>query len=126
MIIVFIIIVLVLVLYSMYLTPIFKPEIGKVQIENVEHNELDSTVKIFFTNDKCTSCSVDFSTKITYSDGKTKVVENSFTPDSHAEVSYKRYDSSTKIKPTKIEVTARLSNPVGKSGSITNYSTNLS
>jgi hypothetical protein len=126
MIIVFIIIVLVLVIYSMYLTPIFKPEIGKVQIENIEHNDLDSTVKIFFKNDKCTSCSVDFSTKITYSDGKTKVVEKSFTQDSHAEVSYKRYDSSTKIKPTKIEVTARLSNPVGKSGSITNYSTNLS
>lgn len=120
-------IVLILAVYSMYLTPIFKPEIGKVLIQNIENNELDSTIKVFFKSDKCTSCSVDFSTKITYSDGKTKIVENSFTG-SHAEISYKRYDSSTKIKPTNFEITAKLSNPVGKTGSITRktYSTNLS
>lgn len=98
--------------------------IGRVQFG--EFKKTDNDIEIDFSTDtRCTDCVVDFRTTITYSDKQTKLVQGTAEPDAKSvKVDWTRYDTTEKVEPVSLDVTAYVVDTLDKKGPVAkkNYS----
>ena len=111
-----------------YLVPSMQqgPEssLGHVGLGEIKKSEHDVEIE-FSTDTKCTDCVVDFRTTVTYADKQTKLVQGTAEPDAKfVKVDWTRYDTTEKVEPVSMDVTAYLVDTLDKKGPVAkkNYS----
>jgi hypothetical protein len=92
------------------------PTIGRINLG--DYVMKNTSTEIHFTTDgECSDCVVDFEVVFTYTDKQTKSVKGTAVPDTKLiEFDWTRYDTTEKVVPVSIFVTAYISNTLDKRG----------
>ena len=95
------------------------PTIGRISLG--DYTMKSQSIEINFTTDgECSDCVVDFEVEFTYTDKQTKSVRGTAVPDAKVVTfDWSRYDTTEKVAPVSLFVTAYISNVLDKKGPVT-------